>query len=114
MAKLNATCRPYEAKLNRVPVPSFSDLAAVARSMDRVLPVMKGELAAARTLRPPPAVAEAVRRIFRNSAASIVSLEQLRAAARKGDRAGAKAAVARFLRSRNASRAQADALGITC
>lgn len=115
LAKVNAICHTYERQLLKIPVPSsFADLDEVVQSLDRVLPVVRKRADAVRAVKPPSADKERVKRMLGYTDDATEALEELRAAARRRDRATVRDALERFLVKRDASRTQARALGITC
>lgn len=115
VARVNAICHSYDRRLQRVPSPSsLSNAAEVVQALDRVLPLLRRELAETRAVEPPPGDRQAVRQALRSSQDGIAALEAMEAAAKRRDVPGVQLALARFVRARDASRLVAVALGITC
>jgi hypothetical protein len=115
LARVNAVCRRYEAKLKRIPTPAnFADPAMVRASVSRALPVVERRVEEVRAIEPPAALRRRVTRMLAAADAATAALRTLLAAANAGDVPSMGRALARFLSARDAGRLQSAALGITC
>ena len=115
VARINAVCRPYARRLDKVPPPlSFTNLAEVARSVGRALPLLEEQAEKAKAVQPPPADEELVEEFFARTEASVRALRSVRRAARAGNAAAAQRSFLSFFRAREQARALADELGFRC
>ena len=115
LSRIEAICKPSEAKLRRIPPPAAAgNPQALALSIGQALPLLRQRLAAERTVRPPRKLAAPVRQALALADESIRALETTRRRALAGDTAGAARGFVRFLETRDQARAVADAIGINC
>jgi hypothetical protein len=115
LAHVSAVCQSYARRLERVPAPS--DPAAygdVISSLERVLPLLRAQERAMRTIQPPSTLQPTVGRLFAIDRGSIAPLESALAAARRRDAGGVAKGLVRFSSVRDRVHSLAVAVGIRC
>jgi hypothetical protein len=115
LAHVSAVCQSYARRLERVPAPS--DPAAygdVISSLERVLPLLRAQERAMRTIQPPSTLQPTVGRLFAIDRGSIAPLEAALAAARRRDAGGVAKGLVRFSSVRDRVHSLAVAVGIRC
>jgi hypothetical protein len=114
-AEVSTACRSYARRLQRVPAPgdpaAYGDVIA---SLERVLPLLRGQEAAMRAVRAPAALEARLERLFELDGRSIAELEGALAAARQRRAGGVATGLVRFVRLRDRVHSAAVALGIDC
>ncbi|TML68931.1 MAG: hypothetical protein E6G14_08455 [Actinobacteria bacterium] len=85
LAEASAVCKVYARKLDRVPPPDPGSTADVAASVGRALPILEGQAAAVRKIRPPHALEDQVHAFFARTDRSLGALRAVLEAAKRGD-----------------------------
>jgi hypothetical protein len=115
IARVDAVCRDYNRRLARIPAPvAVGNPDAVARSIERALPLVEERAARAKAIAPPPELAAQMQRVFSLSDTAIAELRSARAAADAGSVERSARAVGRFLAAAGEARSAALAIGLNC
>jgi hypothetical protein len=115
IARVEAVCRDYNRRLARIPAPvAVGNPEAVARSIERALPLVEERAARAKAIAPPPELADRVRQVFALSDTAIGELRSARAAADGGSVRRAARALGRFLAAAEEARTVALTIGLNC
>ena len=113
--RIQAICRVYDRKLQRISLPtSPGNAQALAQSIGQALPLIEARLAETRKVKPPPQLAEGVRHWFSLTDAMVRNLKTSRRAALANDAGGAIRAFGQFLLSQVHAVEAGDAVGFTC
>ena len=115
LAHVSSICRRYARQIARVGAPA--DAAAygeVESTVGRVLPLLRKQAAAMRTVQPPAALRARLERLFRVDGRSVAELEATLAAARRRDARGVGTALFAFTAASQRVHALAVAIGISC
>jgi biopolymer transport protein ExbB/TolQ len=113
--RIQAICRTYDRKLQRIPPPANPGNAqALAQSIGQALPLLERRLAEARKVKPPPRLVQRVRRAFALADKAVLDLKTSRSKALAGDAGGAVRAFAHFIETRDRARQLASSIGFTC
>jgi hypothetical protein len=115
LTHLSSVCQTYARRLERVPAPSdptaYGDVIA---SLQRVLPLLRGQERAMRAIRAPSTLQLTVGRLFAIDRSSIPALESALAAARRRDAGGVVRGLTRFSSVRDRVHGLSVAIGIRC
>ena len=115
LTHVSSVCQTYARRLERVPAPS--DPAAygdVIASLQRVLPLLRGQERAMRAIQAPSTLQLTVGRLFAIDRSSIPALESALAAARRRDAGGVVRGLTRFSSVRDRVHGLSVAIGIRC
>jgi len=113
VAEVNAVCREYNAKLNRIPAPiAVGNPEAIAQSIGQALPLVEERAAKARAVDPPEEVE--VERMFALSDEAIGELRIARRDAVAGRLRESAVALGRFLAVSDEARKVAAGIGLSC
>ena len=113
--RIQAICRTYDRKLQRIPPPANPGNAqALAQSIGQAVPLLERRLAEARKVKPPAKLARRVRRAFALADEAVRDLKTSRSKALAGDAGGAVRAFAQFIGTRDRARQVALSIGFTC
>jgi hypothetical protein len=115
VVRVSSVCRTYARRLERIPAPSsptaYGDVIA---SLERVVPLLRAQERAMRSVRAPSTLRLPLGRLFALDRQSIGRLGSALAAARRRDAAGVATGLARFSDERSRVHSLAVALGIDC
>jgi hypothetical protein len=113
--RVSSVCRSYARRLERIPAPSSpSAYGDVIDSLRRVVPLLRTQERAMRSVVAPSTLQPTVGRLFARDRRSIAGLESALAAARRRDAGGVARGLARFSAERQQVHSLAVALGIDC
>jgi hypothetical protein len=115
LTRVSTVCRSYARRLERVAAPS--DPAAygdVISSVEQVVPLLRAQEAAMRTVRAPSALGPRLDRLFALNRRSIAELEAALAAAQRRRAGGVATGLLRFSTLRDQVHGLAVAIGIEC
>ena len=115
VAKVNAVCREYNAKLSRIPAPiAVGNPAAIAQSIGQALPLVEERAEKARAVEPPKELEGRVGRMFALSGQAIRELRTARRAALAGRLRESAIALGRFLAVSDEAHQVGLGLGLRC
>ena len=115
VAKVEAICRRYNARLAKIPSPlALGNPKAVAQSIEQALPLVVERAERARSIEPPPELTDEVRRIFALSSKAIDDLRAALRSARHADVRASARAMGRFLLASDEARTASRAIGLSC
>ena len=113
--RIQAICRTYDRKLQRISPPANPGNAqALAQSIGQALPLIESRIAEERKVHPPPGLATKVKGAFALNDETVRDLKTSRSKALAGDAGGAVRAFAHFIETRDRARQAASSIGFTC
>jgi hypothetical protein len=115
VARVNAICRSYNARLNRIPAPvAVGNPQAIAQSVGQALPLVVERAEKVRAVEPPAELEPRVRRMFALSDLAVRDLRYSLAHARANRLVSATQALGRFLRTSGRAKDVAREIGLSC
>ena len=115
VARVNAVCRVYNAKLNRIPAPvALGNPRAVAQSIGQALPLVVERAEKVRAIEPPDALAPQVRSMFALSDRATRALNDAYRLSRANKILEGSTALGRFLAFSDRAKQVATKIGLSC